>query len=92
MKKRNGRHHNNQTTLSVERTLLSNERTLLAYIQAGFSAFLLGLGLIKLFEESFRIVYLGYISLAFGVLLIVLGIIFHTRRKMMILNGSLEEL
>ena len=88
MKKR----HNNQTSLSVERTLLSNERTLLSYVQAGFSAFLLGFGLIKLFEDTPKLVYLGAVSLVFGIMIIILGLIFHIRRKLMILNGDLEEL
>jgi len=67
--------------LAQERTILANERNTLAYIRAGFSAFVLGIALIKLFEEHIKYVYAGYITLFVGVILILLGIIYYPLRK-----------
>ena len=38
--------------LAQERTILANERNTLAYIRTGFSAFVLGIAAIKLFEDD----------------------------------------
>jgi uncharacterized membrane protein YidH (DUF202 family) len=72
--------------LAQERTILANERNTLAYIRTGLASFALGLALIKLFEEHIKYVYAGYFSLAFGIILILLGIIYYPLRKKKILS------
>ena len=61
--------------LAQERTILANERNTLAYTRTGFSAFLLGLGLIKLLEDDIRFVYAGWGAVILGVILIFLRLI-----------------
>lgn len=68
-------------SLAVERTLMANERTTLAYIRTGLSAFLLGFGLIKLFEGTPFVVYLGYGALTIGLLFLLLGTLWYPVRK-----------
>ena len=68
-------------SLAQERTILANERNSLAYIRTGFSAFVFGLALIKLFEDSTISVYGGWASLLLGFLLIILGLIYYPLRK-----------
>lgn len=67
--------------LAQERTVLANERNTLAYIRTGFSAFVLGVALIKLFEEHTVFVYGGIVSLSVGFLLVVLGFVYYPLRK-----------
>lgn len=64
--------------LAQERTILANERNTLAYIRTGFSAFLLGFGLIE-FLEGFT--YLGWLVVALGVVINILGLIYYPIRK-----------
>ncbi len=72
--------------LAQERTNLANERNTLAYIRTGFSSFVLGIALIKLFEEHIRYVYAGYSALSIGIILIIFGIIYYPLRKRKILS------
>ncbi len=72
--------------LAQERTLLANERNTLAYIRTGFGAFVLGIALIKLFDEHIKYVYAGYGAMILGVVLIVLGIVYYPLRKKKILS------
>ena len=72
--------------LAQERTNLANERNSLAYVRTGFSSFVLGIALIKLFEEHIRYVYAGYSALIIGLILIILGIVFYPLRKRKILS------
>lgn len=72
--------------LAQERTLLANERNTLAYIRTGFSSFVLGIALIKLFESDIKYVYAGYGVTALGVALIVLGLVYYPLRKKKILS------
>ena len=72
--------------LEQERTVLANERTMLAYVRTGLAAFVLGFALIKLFEDNIKYVYSGYGIIAFGVLLIILGLISYNIRKRKILS------
>ena len=67
--------------LAQERTVLANERNTLAYIRTGFSGFVLGFALIKLFEEHLIFVYGGWASLLVGLLLIILGLAYYPIRK-----------
>jgi len=72
--------------LAQERTVLANERNTLAYIRTGFSSFILGIALIKLFEEHIKYVYAGYSALGVGIILITLGIVYYPLRKKRILS------
>ncbi len=89
MNKKNPKDTKNQVTKSLlshkrlaqERTILANERNTLAYIRTGFSAFVLGIALIKLFDEHLIFIYAGWLCLLIGFVLIFLGIIYYPLRK-----------
>jgi len=68
-----------QERMAKERTMLSNERTLLAYIRTGLSAFLLGFGMIKLFDGFNFFFYLGWVSVAAGIFFIGWGLKKHVK-------------
>lgn len=59
--------------LAIERTRLANERTLLSYIRSSLYLILGGIAFIQL-KEFETIKYLGYISLLFSVLFLIIGI------------------
>lgn len=66
--------------LAMERTKLANERTLLSYIRASLYMLLGGIALLGLKDfQDLRI--LGYISLTFSVLLLIIGIFRYTQLK-----------
>jgi uncharacterized membrane protein YidH (DUF202 family) len=67
--------------MAQERTILANERNTLAYIRTGFSAFLLGIGLIKLFEHEAVFVISGWGANILGLIFIVLGLVYYPIRK-----------
>lgn len=67
--------------LAQERTILANERNTLAYIRTGFSSFLLGFGLIEFLGEDIRFIYLGWGTIALGVILIIFGLVYYPLRK-----------
>ena len=67
--------------LAQERTILANERNTLAYIRTGFSAFLLGIGLIKLFANQTMFVYSGWAAIILGIIFIVMGLVYHPIRE-----------
>jgi uncharacterized membrane protein YidH (DUF202 family) len=67
--------------LAQERTILANERNTLAYIRTGFSAFVLGIATIKLFEDDGFFLYAGWIAVAVGILFIVFGVVYYPIRK-----------
>ena len=56
--------------LTIDRTHLANERTLLSYIRTSFAFFVLGAFLIK-FLSSFVII--GIISIIFGFMVLIFG-------------------
>ncbi|MDL2290438.1 DUF202 domain-containing protein [Paludibacteraceae bacterium OttesenSCG-928-F17] len=60
--------------LSIERTKLSNERTLFSYIRTSLYLVIGGIGLteLKTFEH---LRYLGYIALSFSGVLLIIGFI-----------------
>jgi len=49
-------------------------------------SFVLGIALIKLFEEHIKYVYAGYGAVAVGVILIILGVVYYPLRKKKILS------
>jgi uncharacterized membrane protein YidH (DUF202 family) len=67
--------------LAQERTILANERNTLAYIRTGFSAFVLGIAVIKLFEDNGFFLYAGWIAVVIGILFIIFGIVYYPIRQ-----------
>ena len=67
--------------LAQERTILANERNTLAYIRTGFSAFVLGIAAIKLFEDDVFFLYTGWVTVVIGILFIIFGIVYYQIRK-----------
>lgn len=67
--------------LAQERTILANERNTLAYIRTGFSAFLLGIGLIRLFENERIFVLIGWGAIVLGLIFVILGLVYYPIRK-----------
>jgi len=67
--------------LAQERTILANERNTLAHVRTGFSAFVLGIAAIKLFENDGFFLYVGWIAVAIGILFIILGLVYYPIRK-----------
>ncbi|MEH6657073.1 DUF202 domain-containing protein [Leeuwenhoekiella marinoflava] len=66
--------------LAMERTKLANERTLLSYIRASLYLLLGGIGLLGLKDfQDLRI--LGYVSLSFSIILLIVGIYRFTQLK-----------
>ncbi len=68
--------------MEEERTLMSNERTLLAYIRTTFSALILGFALIQLSKDNTPLMKVGIATLCGGVILGIIGIIeFRIHKK-----------
>ncbi len=67
--------------LAQERTILANERNTLAYVRTGFSAFVLGIATIKLFESDGFFLYAGWATVVIGVLFVILGLVYYPIRK-----------
>ena len=69
--------------LDEERTLMSNERTLLAYIRTTFSALILGFALIQLSKDNNSLLNVGIATIFGGVILGIIGFIeyrIHNKR------------
>lgn len=60
--------------LAYDRTVLANERTLLAYVRTAIAVLAAGGALIEIFAEIRHLRILGWILLALGVLVLVLGV------------------
>jgi len=67
--------------LAKERTILANERNSLAYIRTGFSAFVLGIAALKLFEDDTLLPHLGWTAIGIGMVFIILGVVYYPIRK-----------
>ncbi len=74
-------------SFSLERTLLANERTLLAYIRTAFSSFLLAIVLLK-FLNGGLINYLGILFFVLSFVFIVIGVGYYIMRKKKLENSS----
>ncbi len=61
--------------MEEERTLMSNERTLLAYIRTTFSALILGFALIQLSKNNKSMLNVGIAAILGGIILGIIGII-----------------
>ena len=75
--------------LALERTKLANERTLLSYIRASLYLLLGGIALLKI-EGFEQIHFLGYISIALTVILLLIGLFRFHRLKQKLRNYYLE--
>ena len=60
--------------LDQMRTILANERTLLAYVRTVLSAWLFGMAAIKFFPENFPLILLGWSVIAVGTTVFLRGI------------------
>jgi putative membrane protein len=60
--------------LAYDRTVLANERTLLAYVRTAIAVLAAGGALIEVFTEIRYLRVLGWMLLALGVLVLVLGV------------------
>jgi len=67
--------------LAQSRTFLANERTFLAYLRTAFGSFLFSVAIIKLFENSPWVFYLGILALVAGFFFLIFGIISYIRRN-----------
>ena len=72
---------------ALKRTLLANERTLLAHLRAGFASFLFGLALTE-FAKVEWVDLLGYGFLGLGVLFFVFGVGSYLSRRLKINSGE----
>lgn len=61
--------------LAADRTSLANERTFLAYVRSALAFAAVGFGLIKLIETTTALVILGWILIAIGIAILILGTI-----------------
>lgn len=61
------------------RTILANERTLLAYFRTALALLVFGMAAIKFFSDIWIIVVLGWFFIACGVGLLIWGL-FHFRK------------
>lgn len=66
------------------RTILANERTLLAYIRTALSAWIFGMAGIKFFPEQPFIISLGWAAIAAGTVILLWGIVSSRRHQKMI--------
>ena len=65
--------------LAAERTDLAIDRTLLSYIRTGMTIIVVGISLMKLFQEKY-IQQIGFVLVIFAVGLIIVGF-FRTRKQ-----------
>ncbi|MDO8674823.1 MAG: DUF202 domain-containing protein [Candidatus Omnitrophota bacterium] len=61
------------------RTILANERTLLAYIRTALALLIFGMAAIKFFPDTPIIAFLGWIFMAWGLIILIWGV-FHFRK------------
>ena len=69
--------------MEEERTFMSNERTLLAYIRTTFSALILGFALIQLSKTNTSLLKVGIATIIGGIILGAIGVIefrLHNKR------------
>ena len=77
--------------LDEERTLMSNERTLLAYIRTTFSALILGFALIQLSKDNNSLLNVGIATIFGGVILGIIGVIEYRMHKKRIKQEAEDE-
>ena len=79
--------------LSLERTKLANERTLMSYIRSAFYLFLSGIALIQL-EDFKNIKFVGYISFVLAFIALIIGIYRFRKlnKQLMVFYNQIKDL
>lgn len=67
--------------LSRQRTLLANERTMLAHIRTAVALIAFGIGAVELLEKYFWSGWVGTLSIIFGIILLVFGLVYYPIRN-----------
>jgi len=60
--------------LAIDRTLMANERTLLAYARSAFALFIAGLSVLKFFGPEFVFLCIAWSFIGFAPVLFLVGI------------------
>ena len=79
-----------QDQLAVARTVLANERSLLAFIRTSFSLLIAGITFIRFFEYASFII-LGWIMLPLSLIVLTSGIIRYKKMKSLIHDVELNK-
>ena len=66
-------------SFSLQRTILANERTLLAYVRTAFSSLLLAIVLLKFLDNGTN--FYGFLFLILSLVFIVIGVVYYFIRK-----------
>jgi len=66
--------------LALDRTILANRRTLLSYVRTFIGLFGGGIGLVELLDNTV-IMFVGYISMATSIPILIIGIIEYIKVK-----------
>lgn len=77
-----------QSELAIERTKLSNRRTLLAYIRSVVALIVAGAGLLKFIQDPVWIVA-GAICIVLAPIILILGIMDYFRMKKIIVREQI---
>lgn len=75
--------------LAAVRSILSNERTLLAYFRTALTLFVAGVSFIRFFGWPVLEV-LGYIFVFIGIIILILGVVTYTKMKKLIEREEME--
>ncbi|MGV3465889.1 MAG: DUF202 domain-containing protein [Heyndrickxia sp.] len=70
--------------LAMERTKLANIRTLLAYIRTSLTFFAASAALIEFFDKNLKLEITVYLSITFGIILLLIGFYHYYRSKKLI--------
>ncbi|WP_162880660.1 DUF202 domain-containing protein [Paraliobacillus sediminis] len=72
--------------LAMERTRLANDRTILAYIRTSLAFFATAAALIEFFDQNRKLEIIAYITIFFGVVILIFGFYSYCRSKKLIKN------
>jgi uncharacterized membrane protein YidH (DUF202 family) len=76
--------------LALNRTHMANERTFLAYVRTAFSLILIGIALVRFFEDPF-FVYLGLLSLVGATAILIVGVFSWRFKHRSIISQAREK-
>lgn len=68
-------------SLALTRTILSNERTMLAYIRTGIAFFIAGAGVLRFIQDGVYVLITGWSLIVLGGIVIIWGIISYRRLR-----------
>ncbi len=89
MKKEKGapmNQENSKMDKDTLRTVLANERTMLAYVRTALSAVIFGMAILKFFYESAFLVVIGWVAVISGIYVFVRGMLEYAMRNRTIRN------